>query len=183
MSTWIQTCSGEQFYPFEPYRNEFRIEDIAHALGNICRFGGHTRAFYSVAQHSVLVSENVLPEYARWGLLHDAAEAFFGDMPTPIKAVLPDYYAAERQTLMLIADHFGVCPDAETALAVKMVDRLVFRDEVFALMTPVHPELTRQMRDMGVGGCGLGLRIEPLPPEQAAALFMDRYRQLWPEAG
>lgn len=180
MSTWIQTCSGEQFYPFEPFRNEFRIEDIAHALGNICRFGGHTREFYSVAQHSVLVSENVRPEHARWGLLHDAAEAFFGDMPTPIKTLMPDYLAAERRTGLQIADAFGIHVDAAAFRAVKAADSLILWDEAVALMSPLHPEFRHLMVERGFLG-GLGLTIQPLPPREVACLFMRRFYELWPE--
>lgn len=180
-SAWIQTQSGQQFFPFDPFRNEYRIEDIAHALGNICRFAGHTKEFYSVAQHCVLVSENVLPEFSRWGLLHDAAEAYFGDLPSPIKSIMPEYHAVEHQTAVLIADAFGITLDPEMELAVKMVDRLVFWAEVAQLMQPVHPDLRHQMKEVGVGDQGPDIKITPLAPAQASALFLNRFQELWPD--
>jgi len=180
MGVWIQTRSGRRLYPFEPFRNEYEITDIAHALGNICRFGGHSRVFYSVAQHSVLVSLNVSSKSARWGLLHDAAEAFFGDMPTPIKSVLPDYAAAERRLALAISDAFDAAPSPEIAAEVKIMDRRLFWDESLTLMEPLHPEFKPISLELGYGRPkGLGLSIEPVGPDQGADLFLSRFRELW----
>lgn len=88
---WILTFSGERFYPFSPAPEEVKTKDIAHALANICRFNGHTRGFYSVAAHSVHVSRLVPPEFALEALLHDAAEAYVGDMVRPLKRGLPAF--------------------------------------------------------------------------------------------
>ena len=87
---YIQTSSGRWFNPFEPDPEQIDPGDIARALANVCRFGGHTRAFYSVAQHSVIVSELVEErggdvEDVFAALMHDATEAYLGDMPHPIK--------------------------------------------------------------------------------------------------
>jgi hypothetical protein len=82
---WIQTYMGRAFWPLDPKVEEIDIVEIAHALSNTCRFGGHTSTFYSVAQHSVMVSRIVPPADAKWGLLHDAAEAYIGDMLRPLK--------------------------------------------------------------------------------------------------
>ena len=61
---WMQTYTGRQFWPIDPRANEVHIEDIAHALSMMCRYNGHCRTFYSVAEHSVLVSQHVPPEHA-----------------------------------------------------------------------------------------------------------------------
>ncbi len=89
-SIWFQTYKGNRFYPYKPEKIIIDIEEIAHALSNRCRWGGHSLEFYSVAQHSVLVSRNC-PQSPTWGLLHDAAEAYYPDIPRPLK-ISPDIY-------------------------------------------------------------------------------------------
>ena len=76
MSGWIQVHSGGRFFPLEPDLDDISITDIAHSLSMVCRYGGHCLRFYSVAEHCVLLSHTVDPEFARWALLHDAAEAY-----------------------------------------------------------------------------------------------------------
>jgi hypothetical protein len=93
---WIQTYSGRQFWPLDPRVEDVHLEDIAHALSNVCRYTGHVREFYSVAEHSVHVSWSCEPEDALWGLLHDASEAYLADMARPVKQNMPVYVAAER---------------------------------------------------------------------------------------
>lgn len=83
--SWIQTFTGCKFWPLDPRPEDVCIEDIAHSLSNQCRFSGHTREFYSVAQHSVHVSDAVETKDALWGLLHDASEAYLVDLPGPLK--------------------------------------------------------------------------------------------------
>lgn len=100
---WMLTHSGRQFWPTAPAIDDLDIEDIAHSLGMLCRYNGHTRRFYSVAEHSVLISQAVPPSAALWGLLHDAAEAYVGDMVRPLKRQLPQFSAIEDQILLLLA--------------------------------------------------------------------------------
>ena len=76
IGSWLQTYTGKKFYPFDPREEEVDILDIAHALSQLCRFGGHTKEFYSVAEHCVLVSMCCPSEVKLLGLLHDAAEAY-----------------------------------------------------------------------------------------------------------
>lgn len=92
---WMEVYSGIRFYPFDPREDEINIIDIAHALSNICRFSGHTKEFYSVAQHCILVSE-LCGEYKLEGLMHDASEAYLSDVPRPVKKMLPDYEVCEK---------------------------------------------------------------------------------------
>lgn len=109
----IRTYLDRYLNVTNPKLEDILIEDIAHGLSNVCRFGGHTKVFVSVAQHSCYVAYNVMYEHpkdkqlALAALLHDASEAYLGDMPSPIKAILPDYKNIERRLMMAIALKFG----------------------------------------------------------------------------
>lgn len=85
---WMQTYTGRKFWPLNPRAEEVYIEDIAHSLALSCRFNGHCKVFYSIAQHSVLVSQIVKPTQQLIALLHDSAEAYLGDIIRPIKRFL-----------------------------------------------------------------------------------------------
>jgi uncharacterized protein len=129
---WMQTFTGIQFWPLDPRPEEVCIEDIAHALSNICRFGGHSRCFYSVAEHSVLVYDNVAPENKLAALLHDAAEAYLGDMIRPLKRCMPEYQTAEARLLAVIFEKFGL-PE-ELPEEVILVDNLILLNEKQEIM-------------------------------------------------
>src|SRR5438128_12538670 len=81
---WMQTYTGRAFYPLDPRLDDICIEDIAHALSMLCRYGGQCQEFYSVAEHSVLMSYAVNPQHALWALLHDATESYMGDLIRPL---------------------------------------------------------------------------------------------------
>lgn len=92
----MRTWSGVLVDPLHPQLDTVRIDDIAHALSMVCRYSGHVDAHYSVAQHSIEVSLYLLqmgasPLCQLMGLLHDAEEAYFGDMSSPLKKHYPDY--------------------------------------------------------------------------------------------
>ncbi|MGO4379664.1 metal-dependent phosphohydrolase [Pseudoduganella sp. RAF19] len=171
MSPEIFTQSGRYFSFTNPSESDFDIGDIAHALSNICRFTGHVREFYSVAQHSVLVSLAVPPKYAMAGLLHDATEAFIGDVASPLKAILPDYKAIEKRIEEAVLTRFGVDPLLPPE--VKQADMVLLATERRDLMPEgagYWPCLT--------GVTPLDFEIVPLTPEQAKAAFLKRYTLL-----
>jgi uncharacterized protein len=113
---YLQTVSGRWVNPFDPDPDQLDAGDIARALANQCRFGGHSRVFYSVAQHSVIVSEQVEQrggdaEDAFAALMHDATEAYLGDMPHPLKHRSPlgaAFKVAEDRLEVAIRDRFGM---------------------------------------------------------------------------
>lgn len=106
---FMTTASGGAIYPLSPDPKDVSVYDIAYALGNVCRFGGHCRSFYSVAQHSVLVAANVPRDLRYAALLHDAAEAYIGDLVRPAKQGASSYRAIEHRLMLVICDALR-CP-------------------------------------------------------------------------
>lgn len=110
---FVGTFTGLHFWPLDPRPEEICLEDIAHALSNICRFNGHTIRFYSVAEHSLNV-ENLLEQQGcnsivrLYGLLHDAAEAYCCDIPRPLKRSLFGYAEIESRIMKAIYKAFGL---------------------------------------------------------------------------
>lgn len=146
----IETASGRAYDFVNPDPDVICIEDIAHALSNICRFAGHTRTFYSVAEHSVLVSNIIeavggAPRYVLAGFLHDAHEAYVWDAPRPIKPLLGEAFAALADTADLaIAAHFQVSVDSFHSSVVKAADNVALKAEGSALMAvgPKYDDLS-----------------------------------------
>ncbi len=169
---WFITASGKQVWPCDVRPEDLDIEDIAHALSMQCRFAGHTRIFYSVAEHSVLVSKHLPPELALVGLLHDAAESLVQDIIRPIK-IQPSMQG--YRDIEQLAEH-AVCV-------------------AFDLPYPFPPEikdadlraLATERRDLikPVGPVWFNANYKPfeepivgLMPDAAKRLFLDRYHDL-----
>lgn len=120
---WIETHSGIAFDILEPTVEMVSIEDIAHSLSQMNRFTGHCRFPYPVAQHSRLVSYLVPDEYALWGLLHDASEAYIGDMNRPLKHFSlagNEYRKVEDRVMEVVCRKFRL--DFAEPEAVKIAD-------------------------------------------------------------
>ena len=173
---WIQTYTGRQFWPLEPRAEDIDINDIAHALSNICRYGGHVERFYSVAQHCYLVSKVVPPELALYGLLHDASEAYLIDVPRPIKhgAGMELYRAAEKHLQAMIYRAFGLDPNEPEAI--KTADNQLLRTEQRDLMKPAPAA----WKDYRVGA--LEMKIEPWSPLGSEVSFKQRFNELTRDA-
>jgi uncharacterized protein len=168
---WIQTFSGKRFTPTNPNYEAIVIQDIAHALSMQCRFSGHVKKFYSVAQHCVLVSYLCNHEDALWGLLHDATEAYLVDVPRPLKhsGRFDAYLEFEKNMQTAICKRFGLI-DAEP-VSVKTADKLMLVTEARDLMAPLR-------EDWYWGHNPIPLKIEPLGPSEAEVLFLNRFYEL-----
>lgn len=133
----IRTVSGKYFDITKMNPDAIDIEDIAHALSFQPRFSGHLPVFYSVAQHCVMCSLHVADEYKLEALLHDASEAYLVDIPSPIKALLPDYKALENKLNSVIALKFEInFPFRDD---VKIIDKEMLISEWEGIMLSGNP--------------------------------------------
>ena len=167
--SWIQTFTGRQFRPQEPAVEDFDIRDVAHALSMLCRFNGHCRQFYSVADHSVRVCDICPPEARLWGLLHDLGEAYIGDLPRPIKPLFPEFERIEDNLLQQAARAFGL--GWPMPAAVRTADDILLATEARDLME--EPPAS-----WGLTQGPLVERIEPLDPASAEQAFLERFERL-----
>ncbi len=184
-NAWIETYTGIKFFPMQPRAEDICIEDIAHALSLKCRFTGHCREFYSVAQHCVLLSRLVInPEEERRAdleqadeirgmrlaaLMHDATEAYLPDVARPIKPHLKNFKAIEMILEGVIAQRFGLTFPHP---------RAVMKGDFRLLLS--------EARDLMPGrGAGWGSGVEPYPdkitgwtPQEAKAMFLTAFYAL-----
>lgn len=137
---WIQTYTGRKVSFSDPRPEQFCIEDIAHALSQVCRYAGNSRIFYSVAEHSVRVATRLPPELKLAGLLHDAAEAYLGDVPKPAKLLpeLDGFNGLEERIMRCIEQRFHLNLGSLSCPAVNRADREVLSIEALILMDPVR---------------------------------------------
>ena len=167
---WMQTFSGQRFYPLDPRPEEINADDIAHALSLLCRYGGHVDRFYSVAEHCVLMSEAVAPEHALYALLHDATEAYVCDVPRPLKRQLAGYREIEEMVWLAIAERFGLPPTSVLPAEVKEADNRILLTERDALMP-------NTIYSWSVDGLEpLPVRVEGWTPQYAETRYRFRLR-------
>jgi hypothetical protein len=171
---WIQTASGGIFHILNPQQSEILITDIAHALSMMCRFTGHVRRFYSVAEHSVHASRIVPPQDALWALLHDASEAYIADLNRPLKhftAVGPIYSEVEAKIMNAICTKFHLA--AEQPQSVHDADTAMLYAEKLQLMPPKEWDV-RWSTDQTPAD----VQTRCWAPDVAKAMFLSRYYEL-----
>src|SRR5208337_610348 len=166
----IMLHSGAWFDFCAPSSSDFTIEDIAHGLANLCSYAGQCRHFYSVAEHSILVSETAVG-YEFEALLHDAAEAFVGDITRPLKQMLPDYRKIENNVQQAIFDRFSLPSILNPCI--KQADLRVLAAE------------QRQIMPEGTDAWAREGNVEPAPvvvlylsPADAKKAFLERFKVL-----
>lgn len=172
-ATFIRTFLGGYFWPLDPRADEIFVEDIAHSLANSCRWTGHVRKFYSVAQHSVLAANYVPPELALQALLHDASEAYLVDLSRPIKhapGLGTVYRKVESKLEKVIFEKFGL--PKEIAPEIKLVDNML-------LWTEKRDLVAGEWEEKLAGEKGeFKEKIVPWSPEEAEHRFLQRYSEL-----
>lgn len=167
--TYIQSYSGTTVDFLNPKENQILLEDIAHALSLLCRFGGHCSEFYSVADHSIRCSEKAPDGFKFEALMHDATEAFLVDVPRPIKQVLPGYRDIEAGLDVVIRKKFGL-PE-KMSKEVHHVDGAMLSTEKRDLMKPSD-------RPWSSLPDPYEEKIVPRTPEQSYKDFIDRFNEL-----
>lgn len=173
----IKTYSGITLNFMEPAPMMIEIPDIAHGLSQVCRFAAQSSEFYSVAQHSVLVSRLVPKKFARWGLMHDAAEAYIGDMARPLKRCLPEYKKIEVGIMRVIAFRFDLeWPEPKEvknadiyALALEGMRFMKGREDEYGIATTQVAKLAGMATNA----------LYSMTPAEGKRLFMDRFRELF----
>lgn len=171
---WFVTACGNRFWRDDPRPEDIHIDDIAHALAMLCRYSGQVRSFFSVAQHSCLVSQVVHPKAALAGLLHDAAEAYLGDIISPVKKALTQFKAIEDRIMLAVCSSFGLDFNDEVLWAeVKRADNVL---------------LSTEFRDLACSGIRMSEPTE-LPmdepirqcwsPRKSKTNFLRRFEELY----
>jgi uncharacterized protein len=172
--SWILTATGRHFSYLDPRPEDIHILDIAQGLACESRYNGHTRSFYSVAQHAWHASQIVPREHALEALLHDATEAYCKDIPRPLKELLPDYQEIEERVDGTIRAAFGL--QGSMHPAVKNADLVLLATERRDLM----PEDDTPWPILD-GIRPLDRKIIAMQPSRAQALFLKRYVELTTE--
>lgn len=165
---YISTYTG-RFWPMSPRASEIDIKDIAHSLAMQCRYAGHVRRFYSVAEHSVHIARWLLenaPHAALHGLLHDAPEAYLVDVPRPVKKSLRGYREAEDRVWQAVAAAFSLSPIMPDE--VHEADNRIIADEMRQNMHECDHKYDEP----------LGVTLEYWDPVRGEREFLEMYRAL-----
>jgi hypothetical protein len=167
---WIQTFTGRQFWPLDPRPEELDIEDIAVALSRDCRYAGHCKRFFTVAEHSVHMtrvarSNGYNKRDQRTALLHDASEAYLRDIPRPLKRWLRGYREIEARLMEAIAERFEI--DWPIPPYIKALDEAIGLDEVEQNMLPPPEAWARNFHSTKP----LGVQLQYWPPDEAFKHF------------
>src|SRR5271157_1023126 len=175
---WIITYTGKKFYLLNPQPEMIDIKDIAHALSMMCRWTGHTCWHYSVSQHSWYVSHLVPKEFALSALLHDASEAYLGDMNRPLKhftSAGSEYRKVEESVERAIFKKYNLpYPMAEE---VKGVDNQMLYAEKSQLMKVTRATKYESMK-WGCKETEAPITIEKWTPHRAETMFLKRFQEL-----
>lgn len=169
---FIETRFGTKFYFLNPSYDDIDVKDIAFSLANQCRFNGHV-PFFSVAEHSVAVAARLPPRLQLAGLLHDAAEAYLSDIPSPIKAYLPDYQKMEERVQKVVNEKFGIELSESDKQEIKQADKDATHTEAYFLLESQGSSWVPVLFSPNE-------RYAPrcLPPPEAVRMFLHWHKEL-----
>lgn len=174
---WIETYTGRMVTPVDPDPITLCVTDVAHALANKCRYSGHTRRFYTVAEHSWLMAEYALAkgdrESARWALIHDAVEAYLPDVPRPLKPFLANWKELEANMERAVKEHFDEYPNAA-------VEGLVHSLDTRILLTEAQVLLPSRGQRWEIDAKPLDTRLRCWQPSIARRNFLEAFEVLFP---
>lgn len=174
---WISLLSGGRFNYNKPEESDVTIEDIASALSNVCRFSGHLPRFYSVAQHCVNASRLVPEDLTFTALMHDTAEAFTNDLPTPLKWALPVFKELETKIEHAMSTKFGFhfpyppeIKEADTIML--MLEKFYVKED-----SSIWPKYEQHTKSTLRRYRGL-VDLDSWQPRRAKREFLERFEEL-----
>lgn len=176
---YIRTYTGKKCWPCDPRPEDLDIKDIAHALSLICRFTGHVKQFYCVADHSIRVSDLCSKENKLWGLLHDASEAYLADVARPIKRnpEFGAYYKTVESGLMAcVIEKFNLASPEPSE--VKTYDNILLRTEQRDLMPLANDGPLEDNNRWKDGVPALPDKLVPRTSKESEELFLQRFQEL-----
>lgn len=180
---WMQTFTGKAYWPHDPSPDDVDIEDIAHHLSMLVRWTGAIEDFYSVAEHSINVSETLerfgRRDLALQGLMHDAAEAYLGDLNRPVKYMMDNYRQLEEDNwTMALAPKFDLPLTLDPL--VRQADDAMLRKEHAQLMKPSPIPWSAKLIDQTYSDMMMATPpyVFAWTPGEAKWRFLRRFREL-----
>jgi len=176
MEPWIQTYTGKKFdyrYSTEKMADIIEINDIARSLSMQCRYAGHCYRFYSIAEHSYLVSKMVPDHLALVGLMHDAAEAYLTDLPSPLKEILPEFKKLEKKVHKAVMLAYKIQYSKKDYELIKLADTQILKSEAIKIIATPHVDNWAAELPSGPA-----IELELWSPSIAEAVFKGRFFEI-----
>lgn len=167
----VRTYTGRNLDLLDPDPKEIDIQDIAHHLAKLDRYNGAGHYSYSVGQHSLLVADALPKEYKLQGLLHDATEAYLGDVVSPLKKLLPDYRKIEQNVMNAVCKRFEITFPRPNII--KRADQAVMAAEMHQVVK--WPDLPKKQ---GLPEPPKGIEIRPMDWKEVRQTFIERFKAL-----
>lgn len=175
---FIEVFTGRAFYPLEPKQEDLTVIDVAHALSLQCRYAGHTKFFYSTAQHSCLITdiaenEGASPDDLLKLLMHDAPEAYLVDVPRPVKQYMPEFRKWDKKINDVIYTWLGYPGGAIPAMQDSLDSRIIRNERRDLMFKSKHVWGVDTLEPLGLP------TIRAWSSEKAERLFIQKFNKYW----